>query len=467
MLVIFGGSGDLAYQKLYPALYDIAERGLLPKGEYAIVATGRKYTQKEFESFFQHSLTSDNRHHKHEVKGEVFQTLARHIHFYQGDNREPSFYSGLSKYLDGLVKKGLPCGNRVFYVGVPQNLYSTVFTNIKSSGLHHSPCGWTRVIVEKPIGHDLPSAKIVNKLITSSFSEQQIFRLDHYLGKETLENVLTLRFKNSIFEPLLNNTHLDHIQITAAENFNIFKRGKFYDVTGALKDVGQNHILQMLTIATMERPKDDTDNSIHKARIKLIKSLSAKPSNVVFGQYQSYRKEDFVDPKSQTDTFFAVKLNIKSARFRNVPVYIRAGKQMASWVTEINYVFKSPKPNDSVLTVRLQPNEGVAVRLLTKKPGYEKTLEPTYMQFCYKHFFPNESFDAYEKLLQDVFAGRHTFFNTAEEVEALWQFIDPLSKKRSKTVFYQDNSWGPKEAIDLIERDGRKWLEPYHAFCQI
>lgn len=467
VLVIFGGSGDLAYQKIYPALYDIAEKGLFPKNEYAIVATGRKYTQKEFEGFFQHSLTSDNRHHKHEIKGETFKDLARHIHFFQGDNSQPSFYKELSRYLDKLVKEGLPCGNRVFYVGVPQSLYNTVFTNIKKSGLYHSPCGWTRVIVEKPIGHDLPSAKIVNRLVRSAFSEEQIFRLDHYLGKETLENVLTLRFKNSIFEPLLNSRHLDHIQITAAENFNIFKRGKFYDVTGALKDVGQNHILQMLTIATMERPKDDKDSSIHNARIKLIKSLSASVSNLVLGQYQSYRKETFVDPKSQTDTFFAVKVAINNARFRGVPVYIRAGKQMAAWVTEINYVFKSEKSNDSVLTVRLQPNEGVAVRLLTKKPGYEKMLEPTYMQFCYKHFFPNQSFDAYEKLLQDVFAGRHTFFNTAQEVEALWQFIDPLSKKRSKTVFYKDGSWGPKEAVELIEKDGRQWLEPYHAFCQI
>ncbi|MBI2042752.1 MAG: glucose-6-phosphate dehydrogenase, partial [Candidatus Nealsonbacteria bacterium] len=222
-----------------------------------------------------------------------------------------------------------------------------------------------------------------------------------------------------------------------------------------------------LTLATMEEPKGQSEGALHRERLKLIKSLVSKSNDLVLGQYDSYKKEEFVDKNSATDSFFALKLSINNARFRGVPVYIRAGKQMAAWVTEINYVFKSEKLNDNVLTIRLQPNEGIAVKLLTKKPGFTATLEPTYMQFCYKHFFPNETFDAYEKLLQDVFAGHHTFFNTAKEVEALWRFIDPLSNKRPKTVFYKDGSWGPKEADRLIERDGRRWLAPYHAFCQI
>ncbi|MDO8657473.1 MAG: glucose-6-phosphate dehydrogenase [Candidatus Levybacteria bacterium] len=475
VLVIFGGSGDNSYQKIYPALYDIAEKGHLPK-EYAVVATGRKYTQEEFYNFFEHSLTSDNRHHKHSIENETFKELEKHIYFYKGDNMDFNFYAGLEKYLDDLVKKGLPCGNRLFYVGLPQNLYSTVFTNIKKSGLNRSPCGWTRVIVEKPIGSDRKSAMIIDKLIASSFNEDQIFRLDHYLGKETLENVLNFRFNNNIFEPLFNKKYLDHIQITATENFGILKRGKFYDTTGALKDVGQNHILQMLAIATMEKPKDNTEMSIHNSRIKLIKSLKAKPSNLVFGQYTAgevngqkavgYIDELFVDKNSQTDTFFAFKVYIDNPRFKDVPVYIRSGKQMKQWITEINYVFKSAHLGDNVVTVRIQPNEGIAVKLLAKKPGHVVKLEPTYMQFCYKHF-SSETFDAYEKLLQDVFAGKHTFFNTAKEVEALWKFIDPLSNNRPKTTFYKAGSWGPSAAFDLIEKDGRKWLEPYHAFCQI
>lgn len=475
-LIIFGGSGDNSYQKIYPALYDIAEKGHLPE-DYAVIATGRKYTQEEFYNFFQHSLTSDNRHHKHSIDNAVFKSLEKHIYFYQGDNTDPNFYKGLSSYLDKLVKEGLPCGNRLFYAGVPQSLYKTIFTNMKKSGLDKSPCGWTRVVIEKPIGEDELSAKKLDKIITSAFSEEQIFRLDHYLGKETLENALVFRFKNNIFEPMLNAKNLDHIQITSSEDFSILKRGKFYDATGALKDVGQNHILQMLAIATMEEPKDDSDAAMIGERLRLVKSLTAAPKDVIYGQYAAgvvhgkdavaYREEASVSKNSQTDTFFAMKVNVNSPRFKNVPVYIRAGKQMAMWLTEISYVFKGELPYQNVLTIRVQPNEGIAVKLFTKKPGLEIKVEPTYMQFCYKHHFPGETFDAYEKLLQDVFAGRHTFFNTSEEVEAQWRFIDPLSKNRTPTRFYKAGSWGPKEAFDLIEKDGRKWLEPYPAFCQI
>lgn len=476
VLVIFGGSGDLSYQKIYPAVYDIAEKNLFPK-EFAIVATGRKYTQDEFRKFFAHSLTSDNRHHKHDIEGDVFKKLEKHIHFFPGDITKPEFYAGLNEYLDKLIKEGLPCGNRLFYVGVPQTIYDTIFSQMKKSGLDKSPCGWTRIIIEKPIGDDEASARKIDKIVTSVFKEDQIFRLDHYLGKETLENVLTFRFNNNIYEHLLNNTHLDHIQITAAEDFGIARRGKFYEATGALKDVGQNHILQMLAIATMEKPKNNSDEALVAERIKLVQSLRAKPSDLVLGQYTAghaqganvigYREEESVAKDSKADTFFALKAEIDSPRFRGVPIYIRAGKRMATWVTEINYVFKTKKLNDNVLTIRLQPNEGIAVKILTKKPGYDFTMEPTYMQFCYKHYFPGETFDAYEKLLLDVFAGRHTFFNTSKEVEALWHFIDPLSKNRLKTTFYKAGTWGPKEALALIERDGRKWLEPYHAFCQI
>ncbi|OGH25103.1 MAG: glucose-6-phosphate dehydrogenase [Candidatus Levybacteria bacterium RIFCSPLOWO2_01_FULL_39_24] len=475
-LIIFGGSGDLSYQKIYPALYDIAEKGHLPE-DYAIIATGRKYTQEEFYNFFEHSLTSDNRHHKHSVENAIFKSLEKHMYFYQGDNTDPNFYTGLSKYLDKLVKEGLPCGNRLFYAGVPQSLYQTVFANIKKSRLNKSPCGWARVVIEKPIGEDEASAKKLDKIITSTFTEDQIFRLDHYLGKETLENVLVFRFKNNIFEPMLNGNNLDHIQITSSEDFSIAKRGKFYNATGALKDVGQNHILQMLAIATMEQPKDDSDEAMIGERIKLVKSLTANPKDIVYGQYAAgvvhgkdaiaYRQEASVPKDSQTDTFFAMKVNVNNERFKNVPVYIRAGKQMAMWLTEISYVFKGKDPYRNVLTIRVQPNEGIAVKLFTKKPGLEIKVEPTYMQFCYKHYFPGEAFDAYEKLVQDVFAGRHTFFNISKEVEAQWRFIDSLSKNRTPTRFYKAGSWGPKEAFALIEKDGRKWLEPYPAFCQI
>lgn len=474
VFIIFGGSSDNSYQKIYPALYDIAEKGLLPK-DFAIIATGRKYTQEEFYDFFQHSLTSDNRHHKHSIDNDFFKFLEKHISFFPGDNTEFKFYADLNTHLKKLEKEGLPAGNRMFYLGLPQVIYPTVFKNLKTSGLYKSNSGWTRILVEKPIGDSEETAKHYNKIFRSVFSENQIFRLDHYLGKETLENILSFRFENNIFEHLLNKKHLDHIQITAAENFGIAKRGKFYDVTGALKDVGQNHILQMLALATMERPKDGTDKALIKSRLALIKKLKANPKDVVYGQYSSgevsgkkavsYLEEESVQNESKTDTFFAMKLFVNNKRFENVPIYIRAGKQMESWVTEISYVFKSKALGDNVLTVRVQPNEGIALKLLTKKPGYTKTLEPTYMQFCYKHHFPGQTFDAYEKLIQDAFAGKHTSFNTTEEVEALWHFIDPLSNKRTPIRMYKAGGWGPKESSELLEKDGRSWIEPYPAFC--
>ncbi len=474
--VIFGGSGDNSYQKIYPALYDIAEKGLLPK-DFAIVATGRKYTQEEFFDFFQHSLTSDNRHHKHSIDNDFFRVLKDHIYFFPGDNTTFDFYKQLNEYLNDLIKKGQPCGNRLFYLGLPQTLYPTVFDNLKKSGLHRSPCGWTRILVEKPIGDDVASARKYNKIFTSVFDEEQIFRLDHYLGKETLENVLAFRFENSIFEHLLNKKHLDSIQITAAENFGIAKRGKFYDLTGALKDVGQNHLLQMVALATMERPKDNTDRAIVQSRMNLIRKLRANPSDVVYGQYSkgsingveavSYKNEDFIPKDSTTDTFFALKARINSKRFEGVPIYIRAGKQLETWVTEINYIFKNKKFGENVLTIRVQPNEGIAFKILTKKPGYDKTLEQTLMQFCYKHYFASQTFDAYEKLIQDAFAGKHTSFNVSKEIEAQWKFIDHLSASRTPVRLYKAGSWGPKEADELLRKDGRSWIEPYGAFCQI
>lgn len=474
--IIFGGSGDNSYQKIYPALYDIAEKGLLPE-DFAIIATGRKYTQKEFYSFFQHSITSDNRHHKHSIDNDFFRFLEKHIYFFPGDNNSLGFYKDLDNYLNDLMKKGLPCGNRLFYLGLPQTIYPTVFKNLKESGLYKSPCGWTRILVEKPIGDDFITARKYNKIFRSVFAEDQIFRLDHYLGKETLENVLSFRFENPIVQDLLNKNTLDHIQITAAENFGISKRGKFYDVTGALKDVGQNHILQMISLATMEKPKNNSDDALVKERIRLIKKLHARPEDVVYGQYgagevngkrvNAYLKEESVALNSQTETFFAMKLHADNKLFQKVPIYVRAGKQMETWVTEISYIFKSKKIGDNVLTIRVQPNEGIAMKILTKKPGYTKSLEPTYMQFCYKHHFPGQTFDAYEKLIQDAFAGKHTSFNTTEEVEAEWKFIDPLCQKKTPTRLYKAGSWGPKESDKLIEKDGRYWIPPYAAFCQI
>ena len=293
-----------------------------------------------------------------------------------------------------------------------------------------------------------------------------------------MQNILTFRFSNGIFEPLINKDLIDHIQITSSEDFGIGARGGYYDQVGALKDVGQNHLLQMLAFATMDAPSEFSNEAVTTQRIKILQSLTPLPENIVFGQYLGYKKEKNVNPKSSADTFFALKTYINNERFKGVPIYIRAGKKLKQTVTEISIVFKNPvnrllknleyggEPN--VLIYRIQPNEGIVLKILTKVPGYQTKLEPEYMQFCYRvdphaHYIP----DPYEHLLIDTMRGDQTFFNDAAEVEAQWAFIDPLAAARGKPVIYKPGSWGPKEADKLLQADGRQWLEPSMDFCRV
>jgi len=338
--------------------------------------------------------------------------------------------------------------------------------------------GFVRLMIEKPIGNDLASAKKLNVLLADYFEESQIYRLDHYLGKETLQNMLSFRFANGVFEPMIHSEHIDHIQITASEEFGIGKRGGYYDTVGALKDVGQNHQLQMIAFATMNTPKDMSNDSITKERLAILKSLVPNPEKIIFGQYEGYLDEENVSADSKTDTFYAFKTTIDSPRFKDVPIYVRAGKMLSETVTEISIVFKEPKntllPDEdqgnqpNVLIYRIQPNEGIVLKIYTKKPGNTLEIEPDYMQFCYKvdpkgHYLP----DPYEKLISDALAGNQTFFNHAEEVEAQWSFIDPLSEAKAELLPYKAGTWGPEASNELIEQDGRAWLEPSPEFCRI
>lgn len=464
VLIIFGITGNLAQIKLIPALYDIAEKGFLPS-DSTVIGTARKpMSQKDFEAYFHSVLHSENKHHKHEIKDEVFLRLCKNLHYLDGHLDNTNFYIKLKKTLKDLGKRGRKCQNKIFYLATYPDLYETIFKNLKKSGLGRQANGWTRVIIEKPIGFDLKSARDLNKVLTKYFSEDQIYRLDHYLGKETLLNVLTFRFSNGIFEPLINKKYVDHIQITAAEDFGIGMRGGYYDSVGALKDVGQNHLLQMVAIATMEKPKSYSNEDITAERIKILKNLVPIPEKVVLGQYSGYTKEPNVDPNSIKDTYFAFKTEIKNPRFSGIPIYVRGGKNLKKWVTEISVIFKT----GNVLIYRIQPNEGIVMTIKTKKPGHEKALEDEYMQFCYRvdpsgHYLV----DPYERLLFDAISGDQTNFNDAKEVEAEWEFIDALEKKLPKIIEYKIGSWGPKEADKLIEADGRKWLEPSMEFCRI
>ncbi len=477
-LVIFGITGNLAQIKLIPALYDMAEKGLLPKN-MSIIGIARKVMNKEdFKKYFHDSLAVQNIHHQHEIKKEVFEDLASRLHYIDGHLDDPNFYKRLNDFLNNLTKKGKDCSNRIYYLATYPDLYSHVFENLNAQGMNKQNKGWVRLMIEKPIGNDLCSAQALNKLLLKYFSEDQIYRLDHYLGKETIQNILTFRFSNDIFEPLINKEHIDHIQITASEDFGIGNRGGYYDLVGALKDVGQNHQLQMLAFATMDAPSEFSNEAITSQRLKILQSLKPLPDKVVFGQYEGYKKEKNVNSNSQIDTFYALKAYIDNERFKGVPIYIRAGKKLAKTVTEISIIFKNPihkllknsptadEPN--VLIYRIQPNEGIVLKILTKKPGHEVKLEPEYMQFCYKldphrHYVP----DPYERLLVDTIRGDQTFFNDAKEVEAQWTFIDPLIAKRGKPIIYKQGSWGPKKADELLEADGRKWLKPSMDFCRI
>lgn len=467
-LVIFGITGNLAQIKLIPVLYDMAEKGVLPE-DISIIGIARKQmTNKEFQNYFHHVLHMENIHHSHEIKEEVFKKLCKKLHYIAGNADDPKLYKQLDKYR----------GNRIYYLATYPGLYEAIFENLQKTDLNKQDRGWARLMIEKPIGSDLKSARELNKLLLKYFSEDQIYRLDHYLGKETLQNILTFRFANGIFEPLINKDFIDHIQITAAESFGIGERGGYYDQVGALKDVGQNHQLQMLAFATMDAPIEFSNKAVTEERIKILKNLVPQPKSLVYGQYDGYKKEKNVEHSSTTDTFYALKTFIKNERFKDVPVYIRAGKKLNHTATEISVVFKKPgnrlfkhtvfgnEPN--VLIYRIQPNEGIVFKILTKIPGHEIKLEPEYMQYCYRldphtHYIP----DPYERLLVDTIRGDQTFFNAAEEVEAQWAFIDPLIKARGKPHIYQPGSWGPKEADKLIEQDGRVWFEPSMEFCRI
>ncbi len=462
--VIFGITSNLAQIKLIPALYQMAEKGLLPPDFQIIGSARRKLTREEFENYINNSLQAKSS--KLQIKKEILENLIDKMQYLSGNLDDPYFYSQLKQQIEHQ--------NIIFYLATYPELYDLIFEYLNRVGLNKQQNGWIRLMIEKPIGTNLVSAQKLNQLLAKYFSEDQIFRLDHYLGKETIQNILAFRFGNEIFEPLINNKFVDHIQITSAEDFGIGKRGGYFDKVGALKDVGQNHLLQMLAFATMDAPQEFSNRAVTDARIKILKTLKPIPSKVVFGQYQGYLKEGNVNSKSRTDTFFAFKTSIENEKFKDVPIYIRAGKKLKQTITEIVIVFKKAenrllKHNEpNILIYRIQPNEGIVLKILTKKPGHKIELQPDFMQFCY-HLNPNNPYfpDPYEKLLIDTIRGDQTFFNDAQEVEAQWSFIDPLAATSTTPHRYKPGTWGPKEADELIERDGRKWLEPSMDFCRI
>lgn len=471
-LVIFGITSNLAQIKLIPTLYDLV------KGEYLdcdfkIIGVGRKnYSPAEFKQYISATLRAPNRHHTHPIEAAVEAKLLNHLTYLPADLTDPKSYQKLSQMID----QKSACHNRMFYLATFPSLFESIFTHLKSAGLTNQNNGWARLLIEKPIGTDRDSASALNSLLTKYFTEDQIFRLDHYLGKETLQNILTFRFSNGILEPLMNAEHIDHIQVTASEDFGIGLRGSYYDQNGAIKDVGQNHLLQMIALSTMDAPAAFTDESVTGERVKLLQNLVPEPDTLVLGQYEGYHGEKDVAKGSDTETYFAFRTHIQNERFKNIPIYVRAGKYLARTATEVAIVFKnSPERifshlksglDPNILIYRIQPSEGIVLKIMTKQPGHQLALEESYMQFCYPH---KDLPDAYERLIVDALRGDQTFFNDAAEVDAQWAFTDPLiaAKHGVTPLIYPRGSWGPKAADELMEKDGHCWYEPSTAFCQI
>lgn len=471
VMVIFGATGDLACNKLFPVLFALYKQGKFPKDFYIIGFSRRDYSDQDFRNFFT-KLSKD----------EKWNDFSKRISYQKGNFNEEDGYLQLIQKLNSWDKKIGACITRFFYLATPPQNYETILDFLDSTKLSEG-CGqetnkWTRIIIEKPFGKDLDTAIALDKKLSRIFEERQIFRVDHYLGKETLQNMIAFRFANGIFEPVWNNNFIDNVQITWAETKGIEGRGKFFDGVGILRDVAQNHLMQFIAAVAMEQPRSFTKDDMRDVRANAIRAIRcAEPGEVdkyvVRGQYEGYTKEPDVDPSSNTETFVAMKLFVDTDRFRDVPFYVRAGKKMPKNVAEISIIFRQTchilfkeygcPEIGNVLKIRIQPDEGIGIRFIAKKPGSKLALETVDMDFSYEKSFHTKGIDAYEKILLDIFAGDQTLFNRSDELDASWQFITKILKgweiKNGKTPVYKAGTWGEKESQELIEKDGRKWLE--------
>jgi glucose-6-phosphate 1-dehydrogenase len=473
VFVIFGATGDLAQHKLLPALYAMYKNNVIGDKFYIVGFARREFSDEEYRGMIGEELKVENE--------AAWKQFAKNLYYQQGLFDEEAGYKALIKKLNGFDSEIGACITRVFYLATPPDNYETILTYLESTKLSEG-CGqgsekWTRLAIEKPFGRDLETARHLDALLAKIFEERQIYRVDHYLGKETMQNMIAFRFANSIFEPVWNKEHIDHVQITWAETEGVRTRGKFFDGVGILRDVGQNHLLQMLATVAMEQPNGFFKESVRDARANAIKAIHCprpeEVKDVVFrGQYKGYRQEKNVATDSQTETFVSAKLFVDTPRFKNVPFYVRAGKKMEKEVMEIKIVFKQtchilfkeygcPEVGN-ILTIRIQPNEGITLRVIAKKPGNTLSLDTVDMRFSYHQTFGGHGADAYEKILLDILHGDQMLFNRSDELDSSWHLISNILKgwelEKGEIPLYDQGTWGPKSAKSLIERDGRKWL---------
>src|SRR5215471_8787843 len=485
-IVIFGATGDLAHRKLVPALYNLAADGELPPD---VVIVGFARRDKSDEEFRRDLGESTRKFSRQPVRDEIWNTFAQSIFYHRSEFGDEAGYTRLAKRLEEIDKSHGTRGNRLFYLAAGPDQFEPILKNLKAAGLNQTCKGsWARVIIEKPFGTDLDSARELNRIVRNSFTEEQTFRIDHFLGKETAQNILVLRFANAIFSPLWNTHYIDHVQITAAETLGVGTRAGYYETAGALRDMVQNHLLQLLCLVAMEAPTDLSADSIRDEKVKVVRSLHRivgpdVGKDVVRAQYTEgaiggqpvpgYRQEKGVDPKSMIETYVALRINIDNWRWADVPVYMRVGKRLPKSAAEISVHFKKApavlfnketvKIDQNVLVIRIQPDEGISLRMLAKIPGTSLRIEPVKMDFHYGTSFGKASPEAYERLLLDAMSGDATLFARRDEVEEAWAFIDPIEeawhakKDAPELYFYPAGSWGPEAADDLLARDGRAW----------
>ncbi|MFO0736126.1 MAG: glucose-6-phosphate dehydrogenase [Labilithrix sp.] len=492
-LVIFGASGDLTRRKLMPAIYNLGLSRSLPSG-FAVVGVARRdKTNDQFRAEMKEGVAQFSR--RKPIDSAVWEDFERGVSYVQGPFGETQTYVDLKKHLEELDKERGTRGNRLYYLAVPPAEFETIVQKLKDNGLvsdvatERSGGPWTRVIIEKPFGDNLPSSIELNDVIAQAFAESQVFRIDHYLGKETVQNLLVFRFANSLFEPIWNREHVDHVQITVAEEIGVEGRGKFYEQTGVTKDIVENHLMQLLCLTAMEPPISLSADAVRDEKVKVLKSLrrmerSMVREGVIRGQYgrgfvkgeevRAYREEPDVAKDSKIDTFVAMKLHVDNWRWGGVPFYVRAGKRLARRVTEIAIQFKKVPHSlfnapdggisQNVLAVRVQPDEGISLRFTTKEPGNATILRDVAMDFRYGTAFGSNTPEAYERLLLDAMRGDATLFTRRDEVEEQWAFMDPVidawAEQSVAPPSYQSGSWGPEQADDLLARDGRRWRRP-------
>ncbi len=481
-LVIFGVTGDLARKKLIPAIYDLANRGMLPSGFVVLGFARRDWGDGDFEQL---SREAAQEHARTPWRDEVWARLAGSIKFVPGAFDDDAAFDQLARTLDELRDTHGIHGNAAFYLSIPPAAFPTVLKQLARTGMadNEKSGGWRRVVVEKPFGTDLDSAKKLNDLVDDVFTANDVFRIDHYLGKETVQNILALRFANNLFEPVWNSKYVDSVQITMAEDVGIGSRAGFYDVTGTARDVLQNHLLQLLAMVAMEEPTSFDASEIRTEKLKVLRAISL-PKNIlddtVRGQYTAgwvageravgYKEEKGVPPDSKTETYVAVKLGIQNRRWAGVPFYVRAGKRLPRRVTEIAVLFKKAPhlpfhPADvemlgnNQLVIRVQPDEGVTLKFGSKVPGTTMEVRDITMDFQYGEAFTDSSPEAYERLILDVLIGDRTLFPDAAEVEQSWQVVDPLEAawEGTEPEVYRAGEWGPRAADEMLAREDRQW----------